>query len=240
MSENFILSNYKKVSDDVFSTCNLYNRNPADVKLIVVTKGHSSKKIESVITAGARYLGENYPEETIEKKNFLTNLPEDLEWHMIGHLQSRKSLMVIDNFKIMHSLDSVKLAERLNRQLWNQDKNLEVLLQFNVGGEVSKYGWDASEERNWDSLILEVEKILGCKNLKVRGLMTMPPYLENEKDARMNFSKLRRLGEFFSKKISNLRIDEYSMGTSHDFKMAIAEGSTMIRIGTAILGQRDK
>jgi pyridoxal phosphate enzyme (YggS family) len=234
-----IKTNFKRVIDQIESYCNLYNRDKNLVKLVVVTKSQPWEKIESVISAGAQYLGENYPEETIEKKNRIRNLSDDIEWHMIGHLQSRKTQAVIDNFVFLHSLDSVKLALRLNRQLEEKEKFLDILIQFNVGGEESKFGWNASEKKNWASLIDEVNQVLSCENLHVRGLMTMPPYTTDENAARNTFNKLRELGEYFSEKLPLFKITEYSMGTSHDFKMAIAEGSTMIRIGEAIMGPRE-
>jgi pyridoxal phosphate enzyme (YggS family) len=236
----FIDRNYKKVLNDIDSYCNLFNRERESVKLIVVTKSQPSEKIEQVIAAGARYLGENYPEETIEKKNELVNLPEDLEWHMIGHLQSRKSQLVINEFTMMQSLDSVKLAKRLDRQLEASNKKLPVLLQYNVGGEESKYGWNASDKKKWPSLISEMEEVISCTKLIIQGLMTMPPFTKNEAESRTYFKKLRELGEYLQSRFPEISINEYSMGTSHDFKLAIAEGATMIRIGTAIMGSREK
>lgn len=235
----FIDRNYKKVLNDIDTYCNLFNRERESVKLIVVTKSQPREKIEQVIAAGARYLGENYPEETREKKNELVNLPEDLEWHMIGHLQSRKSQLVINEFTMMQSLDSVKLAERLDRQLKASNKKLPVLLQFNVGGEDSKYGWNASDKNNWSSFISEMVEVVNCSNLIIQGLMTMPPFTTKEAESRTYFIKLRELGEYLQSKFPELSISEYSMGTSQDFKMAIAEGATMIRIGTAIMGSRE-
>lgn len=230
--------NYKKVMDKIDSHCHLFNRDRESVKLIVVTKSQPSEKVQQVIEAGARYLGENYPEETREKKNELVNLPEDLEWHMIGHLQSRKSQLVIDEFTMLQSLDSVKLAKRLDRQLIDLGKKLPVLLQYNVGGEDSKYGWDASDRNNWSGLLNDIEEVLKCSNLTVRGLMTMPPFTTNELESSLYFKKLRELGEYLQSCYPELIIQEYSMGTSQDFKMAIAEGATMLRIGTAIMGNR--
>lgn len=230
--------NYKKVVDEIDSYCHMYNRDRESIKLVVVTKSQPSEKVQQVIEAGARYLGENYPEETREKKNELVNLPEDLEWHMIGHLQSRKSQLVIDEFTMLQSLDSVKLAKRLDRQLIDLGKKLPVLLQYNVGGEDSKYGWDASDRNNWSGLLNDIEEVLKCSNLTVRGLMTMPPFTTNELESSLYFKKLRELGEYLQSCYPELIIQEYSMGTSQDFKMAIAEGATMLRIGTAIMGNR--
>lgn len=226
--------------ENIDSYCQSYNRQRDSVKLIVVTKSQPCEKIEQVIAAGARYLGENYPEETREKINEFVNLPHDLEWHMIGHLQSRKSQVVINEFSMLHSLDSVKLAKRLDYQLSIAGKKLSVLLQFNVGGEDSKYGWNASEKKNWSTLISEMVEVMNCSNLIVRGLMTMPPFTTKEAESRAYFQKLRDLGDYLQSKFPEISINEYSMGTSHDFKMAIAEGATMIRIGTAIMGSREK
>ncbi len=230
--------NYKKVVDEIDSYCQMYNRERDSVKLIVVTKSQPSENVQQVIVAGARYLGENYPEETRQKKNELVNLPEDLEWHMIGHLQSRKSQLVINEFNMLQSLDSLKLAERLDRQLIDLGKKLPVLLQYNVGGEDSKYGWDASDRNNWSGLKNDIEEVLKCSNLTVRGLMTMPPFTTDELESSHHFKKLRELGDYIQSNYPELIIQEYSMGTSQDFKMAIAEGSTMLRIGTAIMGNR--
>lgn len=232
--------NYQKIMDDIDTYCKLFNRERESVKLIVVTKSQPCEKIEQVITAGARYLGENYPEETREKKNQFVTLPEDLEWHMIGHLQSRKSQLVINEFTMMHSLDSVKLAKRLDSQLRASNKKLPVLLQFNIGGEESKFGWNASDMKTWPLFISEMVEVVNCSNLIVQGLMTMPPFTTKDEESRAYFRKLRELGEYLQSKFPELSISEYSMGTSHDFKMAIAEGATMIRIGTAIMGSREK
>lgn len=232
--------NYQKIMDDIDTYCKLFNRERESVKLIVVTKSQPCEKIEQVITAGARYLGENYPEETREKKNQFVTLPEDLEWHMIGHLQSRKSQLVINEFTMMHSLDSVKLAKRLDSQLRASNKKLPVLLQFNIGGEESKFGWNASDMKTWPLFISEMVEVVNCSNLIVQGLMTMPPFTTKDEESRTYFRKLRELGEYLQSKFPELSISEYSMGTSHDFKMAIAEGATMIRIGTAIMGPREK
>jgi len=239
MKIDSIQTNYLNTMDVIKSACISNNRNENDVKLIVVTKGKSSAKIGQVISAGARFLGENYPEETIEKKQHILNPPEDLEWHMIGHLQSRKSNQLINNFQLLHSLDSLKLAKRLDNQFREAGKILKVLLQFNVGGEESKYGWNASDKSNWSTFIDNVNEIKSLKNLQICGLMTMPPYTLQEEIARKNFSKLKELGSYLENNIDELDLQEYSMGTSHDYKYAIAEGATMVRIGTAIMGSRD-
>ena len=224
----------------ISETASKANRDPKKIKLIVVTKSQSIEKIKEVIAAGAKFLGENYPEETIQKFAHESEIENSIELHMIGHLQSRKSKVVVDHFNCLHSLDSLKLANRLNYQLAEVNKTLDVLLQFNVGGEDSKFGWDAYERNNWAGLVENVQKIKeDCPKLNIVGLMTMPPLTSVESEARNNFKKLVELGSYFQEKISGLKIYEYSMGTSIDYQYAISEGATMVRIGSAIMGSRE-
>ncbi len=238
MLNDNIESRFKKIYDEIQSYSIKYRKNSDSVKLIVVTKGHSAAKINQVILAGAQYLGENYPEETATKIKDITVTKSPIEWHMIGHLQSRKSQLIVENFSLLHSLDSIKLARRLNNQLIQGNKYLPVLLQFNVGGEVSKFGWDASNPNSWVSFVDEVHEIAELSHLRLQGLMTMPPFTTDEKEARFNFAKLKELSFFLTSQIPRLQLDEFSMGTSHDYQFAIAEGATMVRIGTAIMGER--
>lgn len=240
MNKNNIEFNFKRIQEIINETAIKQNRDPSRIKLIVVTKSQPIEKIIEVITAGAKFIGENYPEETLQKFENNSEILNSVELHMIGHLQSRKSKLVVDRFNCLHSLDSLKLANRLNKQLSEVDKSLDVLLQFNVAGESSKFGWDASDRIKWNFLVDEVKQIKNnCPNLKITGLMTMPPIAENEIDSRKNFQKLVNLGNYFQDKIPGLRILEYSMGTTHDFTYAIVEGATMVRIGTAIMGPRE-
>ena len=157
---------------------------------------------------------------------------------MIGHVQSRKARIVAEEFDFLHSLDSLKLANKLDRILYETGKVLPVLLEFNVGGEESKSGWDASEENSWADLLQIVEQIQALKNLKICGLMTMPPLFDEPEAARPYFKKLRALQEYFESQIEGLKLRDLSMGTSIDFEVAIEEGATFVRIGQAILGAR--
>ncbi|HSM24568.1 MAG TPA: YggS family pyridoxal phosphate-dependent enzyme [Anaerolineaceae bacterium] len=237
---NEVISNYKRTFESINEFAIKVGRDPDSIKLIVVTKAQPVEKIISVINAGAKYLGENYPEETLEKMNKLENLEEKIEWHMIGHLQSRKASIVASKFNYLHSLDSLKLALKLDRQLIENNKTLDALLQFNVGGEISKFGWDAFDPNNWNLFDDEIHKIVeSCKNLRIVGLMTMPPYSTDEKTSRNYFHTMLKLGEYLTNKIPGIKMIEYSMGTSHDYKAAILEGATMVRVGTAIMGTRD-
>jgi pyridoxal phosphate enzyme (YggS family) len=212
-------------------------RHPDSVKLVVVTKTQPVEVVQAAIEAGVTVLGENYPEEGAMKIQSLRNFSA-VEWHMIGHIQSRKAQIVAQNFSLVHSLDSVKLANRLSRFSEEAMRILPVLLEFNVGGEESKSGWNASEETEWPRLIDEVGAVLALPRLQVRGLMTMPPLGMTAEVSRPYFQKLKRLQEFFSLQFPQTGFSELSMGTSSDFEVAVEEGATLVRVGTAIVGPR--
>jgi pyridoxal phosphate enzyme (YggS family) len=234
-----IILNYNNFISNLADICTKYARDISDVQTVVVTKGQDSNKIKELIKAGANIIGENYPEETCKKKLELGSISDKVSWHMIGHLQTRKSKLVIDNFDYLHSLDSVKLAARINRQILDVDgKPLSVLLQYNVSGEVSKFGWDASDESKWAGLIKDLEEIISYNKIKINGLMTMPPLSTSSDENRVYFDRLRRLSNYFQLRFPDIQFNELSMGTSHDFVEAIKEGATLIRIGTAITGKR--
>lgn len=216
-------------------------RDPASVKLVVVTKGHTLEAILAVLEAGARMLGENYVEEALGKMDALpAALPgaEAPEWHMIGHLQSRKAKAVSERFSWLHSLDSLKLAQRLDRFAGEAGRRLPVLLECNVSGEESKFGLQAADESRWEVLLPELEAILALPNLEVRGLMTMAPFLPDPEGARPFFRRLRRLQEYLRRKFPQASWQELSMGMSADFEVSIQEGATLVRVGTAIMGER--
>lgn len=211
---------------------------PQSVKLLVVTKSQSVEVTRAAIEAGANILGENYPEEGVLKLQALREFSA-VEWHMIGHVQSRKAQLVAVNFNFLHSLDSLKLAKRLDRYCGEAGRSLPVLLEFNVGGEESKGGWPAWDEANWTELLAEVAEILVLPNLKVRGLMTMPPLGETAEFSRQFFRKLKRLQEYLSAQFPQVDLSELSMGTSFDYEVAVEEGATFVRVGTAIVGARE-
>ncbi len=213
-------------------------REPGDVRLVVVTKAQPLEAARAAIQAGAKILGENYPEEAVEK---IEALREDVgvQWHMIGHLQSRKAKLVATHFAMLHSLDSLRLAEKLERLLAESGRRLPALLEFNVGEEESKYGWQAAHEEDWAQLAAEIEPILALPHLEVHGLMTMPPLSENPEDSRPYFVKLRRLRDFLAGRFPQSDWRELSMGTSADYPIAVQEGATYVRLGEAIVGPRN-
>jgi PLP dependent protein len=233
-----IRERYLKTLDLISSAAKKAGREPESVKLVVVTKSQPVEIVRAAIEAGAQILGENYAEEGVTKLQSLREFSA-VEWHMIGHVQSRKAQLVAANFNLMHSLDSLKLAKRLDRFSVEAGRQLPVLLEFNVGGEDSKGGWSAWDEARWSELLGDVSEVLALPNLKVRGLMTMPPLGSTAEFSRPFFQRLRRLQEFLAAQFPLADFSELSMGTSSDFETAVEEGATFVRVGTAIVGARN-
>jgi len=229
--------NYKRVIERINQKAVSVGRDPGAIKLVVVTKGHPVETVESVIAAGATIVGENYLEEALTKIGAVGDTTP-VEWHMIGHVQSRKARAVCESFTYLHSLDSLKLARRLDRFAGENGHILPVLLECNVSGEGSKYGWTAWQEEKWAELLPDVEQLLALPNIQVKGLMTMPPYSENPEHSRPYFQVLRALSSYFADHYPQTEWEELSMGMSTDFEIAIEEGATMLRVGTEIMGPR--
>ena len=208
------------------------------IRLVVVSKSQPMDVIRAAIAANVTVLGENYVEEAVEK---IATLKETgVEWHMIGHVQSRKAELVAKNFSMLHSLDNLKLAVRLDRFCSESKRILPVLLEFNVSGEESKFGFPAWDEQYWPELLAEIERILTLSHLHICGLMTMPPFFTDPEQTRPYFRRLRGLREYLEKNIPQADWSDLSMGTSVDFVAAVQEGATFVRIGQAILGSRPK
>jgi hypothetical protein len=232
-----IRENYQFTLDQIANAARKSNRDPQDIRLVVVTKSQPVEVAQAAIQAGARILGENYPEEGVTKIQSLA-VQSGVEWHMIGHVQSRKARLVADHFALLHSLDSLKLAQRLDRFAAERNRVLPVLLEFNVGGEESKSGWDASDEAQWNSLLPDISAILELHHLRIHGLMTMPPLETDPQDARRFFMRLRSLRDYLASQFPKADWHELSMGTSADYTVAVEEGATLVRVGTAIVGAR--
>jgi pyridoxal phosphate enzyme (YggS family) len=228
---------YHVVQEQIEQAARAAGRRPEEITLVVVTKGHGLKEIADIHELGAAEIGENRVGEALEKQAMLDELT-GLAWHMIGHVQSRKASDVAGRFSLVHSVDSVKLAERLDRSAGEAGVVQPVLLQINVSGEASKYGYEASRENEWDGLLPEIEQIAALTHLQVRGLMTMAPYSPDPEAARPSFARLRRLREYLAGKLPQTDWSQLSMGMSGDFIPAIEEGATLLRIGTAIMGTR--
>lgn len=231
-----IAERYQQVCERIARAARESGREPESVHLVTVTKSHPLEEVQAAIAAGARVLGENYVEEAVSKRQALADVPAS--WHLIGHVQSRKAEAVSTHFDYLHSLDSLKLARRLDRFAAEQGRVLPVLLECNVSAEESKFGLPAWEESAWERLLPEIEAIAGLTNLRVRGLMTMAPYSPEPEAARPIFRHLRKLQAFLGNHCPQGCWDELSMGMSGDFEVAIQEGATWVRIGEAILGPR--
>ena len=225
-----IAENYKKVLERVKSAAFHAGRNPEDITLVVVTKTWPAEIIEEVIEAGARVLGENYVQEALPK---VEAIGSRVEWHFIGHLQSNKAKFVANHFNMIESVDSISLAKELNKQAEKNKIDIEVLVEVNLAGEESKSGINPEEV---EKLLREISLF---HRIKVKGLMTIPPYFSNPEDSRPYFRRLRELRDKLSSlSIPNITFEHLSMGMSGDFEVAIEEGATIVRVGTAIFGER--
>ncbi|MGI8668339.1 MAG: YggS family pyridoxal phosphate-dependent enzyme [Aridibacter sp.] len=232
MSEN-LTENLAEVRKKIITAAEKAGRNSREIKLVAVSKTHPVEVLREAIEAGAEILGENKVQEAVDKIAEVGH--EKAEWHLIGHLQKNKARKAVQNFDVIHTLDSIELAERLERICLEENREkLSVLVQIDLADEDSKYG---IKEKDLSEL---VEFLQSCKCLKFNGLMIIPPYFEDAEDVRPYFAKLREIRDKLdSENVFANGFGELSMGMSHDFEIAIAEGATLIRVGTAIFGQRE-
>jgi len=216
-------------------------RSAEDITLIAVSKMKSVDDIVAAYEAGIRHFGENRTEELEQKSAALSDL-KDLQWHFIGHLQSRQSMPIAKFAHCFHAIDRLKIANHLSRQLQDLGHPLPVFIEVNVSGEQSKGGFDCADwENNHDQrgVFLDVVKIIsGLPNLPVCGLMTMAPFNAPEADTRSIFRRLRQFSEWLNTELPELDARDLSMGMSGDFEIAIEEGATHVRVGSAIFGGR--
>ncbi|HPB39338.1 MAG TPA: YggS family pyridoxal phosphate-dependent enzyme [Flexilinea sp.] len=207
-------------------------RNPETIRFVAVSKTVSVERVRRAIEAGVTILGENYIQEAQEKIRILSSYP--VSWHFIGHLQTNKAKYVVRLFDLIHSVDSLRLAQEINKQAGKLNKVQKILIQVNIGEENSKSGVYLKDA---ERLIREISHL---QNLSVRGLMAVPPYYSDPEKVRTYFAAIRELRDQIKKEnITNISMDELSMGMTGDFEVAIEEGSTLIRIGTAIFGKRN-
>lgn len=232
-----IRNNFNNTLDKISSAAISVGRSPESIRLVVVSKTHYVETIKNAIAAGVREFGENYTEEAVAKMIALGDV-EGLTWHMIGHIQSRKAELVAKYFDYVHTIDSLKLAVRLNRFAILNNLTLPVLLECNSGGEITKFGYPAYDTALWDNIKSEARQIAELKNLEIRGLMTMPPIFEDPEKSRPYFQHIRKLQEYLQRQVPEASWKELSMGTSVDYITAVEEGATFVRVGTAILGSR--
>lgn len=222
--------NYKNILNKVSE---LSNKSAFDNEavLIAVSKTKPVEMLKEAYDAGARDFGENKVQELVSKYD---ELPSDIRWHLIGHLQTNKVKYIIDKAYMIHSVDSYKLAKEISKEALKHNLTMNVLIEVNVAGEDSKFGVSLDECEN---LVREIAKLPG---ILVRGLMTVAPFVQNAEENRDVFRKLRELSvDLKSKNIDNTNIDCLSMGMSGDYEVAIDEGATYVRVGTAIFGERN-
>ncbi len=225
-----IPENLQQIQERVGKACRRVRRDPADVRLVAVSKTKPATMIEAARQAGQTLFGESYAQEFNNKFN---QLSDRVEWHFIGALQSNKVKYLRGKVQLIHSVDRLSLAKEIDRQWGRIGRVADILLQLNLGDETSKAGAD---EKELETLLRQVAEL---PNLKVRGLMALPPYFEDPEQVRPYFRRLRELAaQMRNCNIPNVALQELSMGMSHDFEVAIEEGATLIRVGSAIFGER--
>ncbi len=223
--------NYLEVLDKVKDDLKIAGRNPEECTLVAVSKTKPLELLKEAYDAGCRDFGENYVQELVDK---IPQMPDDIRWHMIGHLQTNKVKYLIGKTYLIHSVDSVKLAKEIGKQSEKAGITTDILLEVNVAQEESKFGFT---EKNIMDSVLEISKIPG---VCVKGLMTSAPICDNPEENRTYFRKLKQLSIDIKKQnIDNVYMGFLSMGMSGDYEVALSEGSTFVRVGTAIFGERD-
>ncbi len=227
--------NIAAIREKIDAAVRRVGRSVDDISLMAVTKTHPAERIREAYAAGLRLFGENRVQEFAGKASALGDLP-GAEWHMIGHLQTNKAGKAAEMFGAIDSVDSLKVAEKLDAAAQTLNKKLSVLIEVNVGGEEAKSGV-APDSRELEALLLAAPRF---EALHFRGLMTVPPFSDDPEAARPFFRKLRELRDAIAaRKLSAVAMNVLSMGMSHDFEVAIEEGSTCVRVGTAIFGERE-
>ncbi len=226
-----LIKRLQTVKDRIQTAARACGRNPGTIRLVAVSKTVPTAMVRQAIQAGVTILGENYIQEARTKFNDLATYP--VSWHFIGHLQSNKAKYAVRLFDLIHSVDTLKLARELDKQSRKINKIQEILIQVNISKEASKSGVNAKDTL---SLLKDISRL---ENLSVKGLMTMPPYFNAPEKVRPYFTALRNLRDRLDQQgLLNVGLDELSMGMTGDFEVAIQEGATLVRIGTAIFGDR--
>ncbi len=228
---SIIIDNYLKIKEQINMALDNSRVKPRNVSLIVVTKGRSIEEINEIINQKHYLLGENRVQELREK---YPQLPSQVEWHLIGHLQRNKVKYITDKVKLIHSLESFSLAQEINKRMESLQKTMECLVQVNIAGEASKFGLSKEETLPF---IKEVAGSLPW--VKIKGLMNIAPEVENPEEVRPYFREMYQLfNQIKEANIPNVEMAELSMGMTNDFQVAIEEGATMVRVGSAIFGPR--
>ena len=227
MFEN-IKPNLKEILNSISEISDKYSRPQGSVKLVAVSKTYPAQAVKEAYAEGQLLFGENRIQELVDK---VPALPEEIEWHLIGHLQGNKAAKAVELSHMIHSIDSEKLLRRIDRLAGDADKKQKILLELNMSGEASKFGETSDSALQLASIAAELP------NVDFKGLMTMAPFGADECELRKIFSSLRELRDNIEKEFT-VSLPELSMGMSSDYEAAIAEGATLVRIGTAIFGKR--
>lgn len=226
-----LAENLQNVEERIQVACARANRDRNEVTLIAVSKTKPVSMLEEVYAEGIRCFGENKVQELTEKHD---KLPSDVKWHMIGHLQRNKVKYIVDKVDLIHSVDSVRLAETIEQEAVKKDVIVPVLVEVNVAEEDSKFGLKVNE------VLSIIEEISKFPHIRIKGLMTIAPYVENPEENRPVFARLRKLSvDIAEKNIDNVSVEILSMGMTNDYEVAIEEGATMVRVGTGIFGERN-
>ena len=226
-----LVNNYNEVLNEVNLSCEKVGRAKDDVTLIAVSKTKPASDIQTLYDYGVRDFGENKVQELTSKYE---ELPKDIRWHLIGHLQTNKVKYIVDKVYLIHSVDSVKLAMEIEKEAAKKDIIVNILVQVNVANEDTKFGLDNSEVTNI------VEEIAKLPHIRIKGLMTIAPFVDDGEENRKYFNELKQLSvDIKAKNIDNVCMDMLSMGMSGDFVTAIEEGATYVRVGTSIFGVRN-
>ena len=223
--------NLANVEKNIEQACKNAGRSRDEVTLIAVSKTKPVEMLQEIYDENIRDFGENKVQELCSK---MEQLPSDIRWHMIGHLQRNKVKYIVGKVELIHSVDTYRLAEEINIQAKKQNVIVPILVEVNIAHEESKFGISAEDA------ILLVEEISKLENIRIKGLMTIAPYVENPEDNRLYFRKIKQLSvDITTKNIDNVFMEILSMGMTGDYMVAIEEGATMVRVGTGIFGERN-
>lgn len=226
-----IQENWKAVEQSIYNSCQKAEREQQEVTLIAVSKTKPVSDLKEAYEAGARDFGENKVQELLEK---IPELPSDIRWHVIGHLQRNKVKYIVDKVALIHSVDSLRLAEEISQEAQKKGIGVDILIEVNIAGEESKFGVSPEETPSL------VERIAQLPSIQIRGLMTIAPFAEDPEENRIFFRKLKKLSVDIEKKnIDNVNMSVLSMGMTGDYSVAVEEGATLVRVGTGIFGQRE-
>lgn len=223
--------NLEEVQEKIQEACKRAGRDPKEVTLIAVSKTKPVEMLQTVYNCGTRDFGENKVQEMCGK---METLPKDINWHMIGHLQTNKVKYIIGKTKLIHSVDSVHLAKEISKQAVKHNVSADILIEVNIAQEETKFGI------NVDETLKMVKEIAVMPNIKIKGLMTIAPYVTNPEDNRQYFRGIKQLAvDINNQNIDNVSMDTLSMGMTGDYEVAVEEGATLVRVGTGIFGERN-